>query len=108
MLWYLEADPSVVINWLEENRRPESIVDDDFLAAYCERVRPGDYLNQIVGRVKSPQIDPSEGRRQAGHLVVPGYQSQESADTMDRSIPASSLERSRPSTSSGGYKPAWY
>ena len=56
VLWYLEADPSVVINWLEENRRPESIVDDDFLAAYCERVRPGDYLNQIVGRVKSPQI----------------------------------------------------
>lgn len=27
VLWYLEADPSVVIDWLEENRRPESIVD---------------------------------------------------------------------------------
>jgi len=34
-------------------------------------------------RVMAGQLDPVEGRRQHGHLVVPGYQSQESADTMD-------------------------
>ena len=35
-------------------------------------------------RVLAGQLAPSEGRRTAGHLVVPGYQSQETADTMDR------------------------
>jgi len=34
-------------------------------------------------RVMAGQLDPGEGRRVTGHLVVPGYQSQESADTMD-------------------------
>jgi len=34
-------------------------------------------------RVMAGQLDPVEGRRQHGHQVVPGYQSQESADTMD-------------------------
>ena len=35
-------------------------------------------------RVLAGQLAPAEGRRTAGHLVVPGYQSQETADTMDR------------------------
>jgi ATP-binding cassette, subfamily F, member 3 len=35
-------------------------------------------------RVMAGQLPPGEGRRTAGHLVVPGYQSQETADTMDR------------------------
>ena len=35
-------------------------------------------------RVLAGQLVPGEGRRVAGHLVVPGYQSQETADTMDR------------------------
>ncbi len=35
-------------------------------------------------RVLAGQLAPGEGRRTAGHLVVPGYQSQETADTMDR------------------------
>lgn len=35
-------------------------------------------------RLLAGQLAPGEGRRTAGHLVVPGYQSQESADTMDR------------------------
>lgn len=34
-------------------------------------------------RVMAGQLAPGEGRRTIGHLVVPGYQSQESADTMD-------------------------
>lgn len=34
-------------------------------------------------RVMAGQLAPGEGRRTLGHLVVPGYQSQESADTMD-------------------------
>ena len=35
-------------------------------------------------RVMAGQLAPGEGKRFAGHLVVPGYQSQETADTMDR------------------------
>ena len=35
-------------------------------------------------RVMAGQLAPGEGRRVAGHLVLPGYQSQETADTMDR------------------------
>ena len=35
-------------------------------------------------RVMAGQLPPVEGRRATGHLVVPGYQSQETADTMDR------------------------
>ncbi len=35
-------------------------------------------------RVLAGQLAPGEGKRVAGHLVVPGYQSQETADTMDR------------------------
>ena len=35
-------------------------------------------------RVMAGQLVPGEGRRMAGHLVMPGYQSQETADTMDR------------------------
>ncbi len=35
-------------------------------------------------RVMAGQLAPGEGKRTAGHLVVPGYQSQETADTMDR------------------------
>ena len=35
-------------------------------------------------RLLAGLLAPGEGRRTAGHLVVPGYQSQESADTMDR------------------------
>ena len=35
-------------------------------------------------RVMAGQLAPGEGRRALGHLVVPGYQSQETADTMDR------------------------
>ena len=35
-------------------------------------------------RVMAGQLAPQEGKRVAGHLVVPGYQSQETADTMDR------------------------
>jgi ATP-binding cassette, subfamily F, member 3 len=35
-------------------------------------------------RVMAGQLAPGEGRRVTGHLVVPGYQSQETADTMDR------------------------
>ena len=35
-------------------------------------------------RVMAGQLAPGEGKRVAGHLVVPGYQSQETADTMDR------------------------
>ena len=35
-------------------------------------------------RVMAGQLAPGEGQRVAGHLVVPGYQSQETADTMDR------------------------
>ena len=34
-------------------------------------------------RVMAGQLAPGEGRRRTGHLVVPGYQSQETADTMD-------------------------
>jgi ATP-binding cassette, subfamily F, member 3 len=34
-------------------------------------------------RVMAGQLNPVEGKRQPGHQVVPGYQSQESADTMD-------------------------
>ncbi len=35
-------------------------------------------------RVMAGQLAPGEGKRVAGHQVVPGYQSQETADTMDR------------------------
>ena len=35
-------------------------------------------------RVMAGQLAPGEGRRVTGHLVVPGYQSQETAETMDR------------------------
>ena len=35
-------------------------------------------------RVMAGQLVPREGKRTVGHLVVPGYQSQETADTMDR------------------------
>ncbi len=35
-------------------------------------------------RVMAGQLAPGEGKRVAGHMVVPGYQSQETADTMDR------------------------
>ena len=35
-------------------------------------------------RVLAGQLAPGEGRRTTGHLIVPGYQSQETADTMDR------------------------
>ena len=35
-------------------------------------------------RVLAGQLAPGEGKRTTGHLVVPGYQSQETADTMDR------------------------
>ncbi len=35
-------------------------------------------------RVMAGQLAPGEGKRVTGHLVVPGYQSQETADTMDR------------------------
>ncbi|MGD9612321.1 MAG: ABC-F family ATP-binding cassette domain-containing protein [Kiritimatiellia bacterium] len=35
-------------------------------------------------RVMAGQLVPREGKRTTGHLVVPGYQSQETADTMDR------------------------
>lgn len=35
-------------------------------------------------RVMAGQLAPGEGRCVTGHLVVPGYQSQETADTMDR------------------------
>ena len=35
-------------------------------------------------RVMAGQLAPGEGKRTIGHLVVPGYQSQETADTMDR------------------------
>ena len=35
-------------------------------------------------RVMAGQLVPREGKRITGHLVVPGYQSQETADTMDR------------------------
>ena len=35
-------------------------------------------------RVMAGQLAPGEGRRTTGHQVVPGYQSQETADTMDR------------------------
>ena len=35
-------------------------------------------------RVMAGQLAPAEGRCRPGHLVVPGYQSQEMADTMDR------------------------
>ncbi len=35
-------------------------------------------------RVMAGQLAPGEGKRVAGHQVVPGYQSQEMADTMDR------------------------
>ncbi len=35
-------------------------------------------------RVMAGQLAPGEGKRRTGHLVVPGYQSQETADTMDR------------------------
>ena len=34
-------------------------------------------------RVMAGQLAPGEGKRRSGHLVVPGYQSQETADTMD-------------------------
>jgi ATP-binding cassette subfamily F protein 3 len=34
-------------------------------------------------RVMAGQLAPGEGKRRTGHLVVPGYQSQETADTMD-------------------------
>ena len=34
-------------------------------------------------RLLAGQLAPGEGRRTVGHLVVPGYQSQETADTMD-------------------------
>ncbi len=35
-------------------------------------------------RVMAGQLVPGAGKRVTGHLVVPGYQSQETADTMDR------------------------
>ena len=35
-------------------------------------------------RVMAGQLAPGEGKRTTGHQVVPGYQSQETADTMDR------------------------
>ena len=35
-------------------------------------------------RVLAGQLVPLAGKRTAGHMVVPGYQSQETADTMDR------------------------
>lgn len=35
-------------------------------------------------RVLAGQLAPTEGRYSPGHLVVPGYQSQDTADTMDR------------------------
>ena len=35
-------------------------------------------------RVMAGHLAPGEGRRSTGHQVVPGYQSQETADTMDR------------------------
>ena len=35
-------------------------------------------------RVLAGQLAPGEGKRTTGHLVVPGYQNQETADTMDR------------------------
>ena len=35
-------------------------------------------------RVMAGQLAPGEGQRSTGHQVVPGYQSQETADTMDR------------------------
>jgi ATP-binding cassette subfamily F protein 3 len=34
-------------------------------------------------RLMAGQLAPGEGKRRTGHLVVPGYQSQETADTMD-------------------------